>query len=272
MPDPEALDVFLFSDFGWADPYAGQMRANIVRLCVPGARLGRIIDVTHGIARGDVLAGAAQIAASLPYLPAPSVVVAVVDPGVGTGRRALACRSTGGAVLIGPDNGLFSMVEVPEAWLLPGSRESCSSTFHGRDLFAVAAAGVCSAGSYLESLEPIDPGALVTLHKPVPRRVGGSVECLVAWTDSFGNVVLWADRASIPDVAEGLLELPDGRAPIPYRLSGTYSGGKGLLLLEGSQGLMELALDGGSASEATGLAAGDSLALRGLEPSGRARR
>ncbi|MDP6349110.1 MAG: SAM-dependent chlorinase/fluorinase [Chloroflexota bacterium] len=136
--------VALLTDFGAADPYVGMMKAAILEVCPVAA----LVDISHDVEPQGVPQGAFLLGASLPHLPPDAVIVAVVDPGVGTARRALAVR-IGSRLLVGPDNGLLS-----RAWESAGPgervayeldrgefwRAEVSDTFHGRDVFAPVAA------------------------------------------------------------------------------------------------------------------------------------
>ncbi|MES4793099.1 MAG: hypothetical protein C4321_09065, partial [Chloroflexota bacterium] len=132
--------VTLLTDFGHTDSYVGVMKGVILGLC-PEAVLA---DLTHGLASGDVLGGALQLAAAVPYFPEGTIHLAVVDPGVGSRRRPLVARGNG-AFFVGPDNGLLTLAlgDAPEVRLLAHPEMGLprvSRTFHGRDIFAPAAA------------------------------------------------------------------------------------------------------------------------------------
>ena len=200
--------VFFLSDFGTADEFAGVVHA-VIAARAPGTT---VIDLTHHVPPFDVRAGSHTLVRAVPHL-GPGVVLAVVDPGVGTARRGIALevpRPAGGTLsFVGPDNGLLVAAaeaagEAPVTRLVELARDpaphNAGSTFDGRDLFAPAAAALC-AGVALEKLgEPIDPASLV-------RLVGGVVEqgrlhdgraCLraeVTWVDHFGNLQLAATVA-----------------------------------------------------------------------------
>ena len=212
-----ALISFL-SDFGTADEFVGVVHAVIARL-TPSAR---VVDVTHQIPVHDVACGAATLARSLPWL-VPGVVLAVVDPGVGTSRRAVAIEAPG-AILVGPDNGLLvpavarlggavAAVELKERSPTPqlqgdvdrhgGLRQAGRSpgsgvTFDGRDVFAPAAARA-STGIPIEALgDPVDPASLVSLSLPTPDFEGsGAIRGVVSWIDSFGNAALNIDLEAL---------------------------------------------------------------------------
>lgn len=180
------------SDFGLVDSFVGVCHAVMAHIAPPA----RVIDLTHGIARGDVGAGAVVLEDTAAYLPA-GVVVAVVDPGVGTNRRAVALAA-GEQVLVGPDNGLL----MPAADRLGGATAAValespayrkrpeSATFHGRDVFAPAAAHLAT-GVPLSALgPPLDPGELLRLPTPAAEVHPGLLRSEVVAVDRFGNCAL----------------------------------------------------------------------------------
>ncbi|SQD93415.1 conserved hypothetical protein [Parafrankia sp. Ea1.12] len=186
--------VSLTTDYGLLDGFVAACHGVLLRLA-PGVP---IVDVTHLVPRGDVRRGAAVLASTVRHLPR-GVHVAVVDPGVGTSRRALAARTPGGFV-VGPDNGLL----VPAAEALGGllaavdltMPEGIPATFHGRDVFAPAAAALAT-GRPLDALgERIDPASVVRLPEPFARVLrgpaGSRLEADVLTVDGFGNVALAA--------------------------------------------------------------------------------
>src|SRR5215203_4698191 len=162
------------SDYGHGDDFVGVCHAVVARIA-PDAR---VIDITHGIERHDVRTGAMVLRNTLPFAPA-GVHLAVVDPGVGTERRAVAVRcAEEDRVLVGPDNGLLSLAwellgGVVEAVDISRSRhrlEPLSATFHGRDLFAPVGAALAAGEPFPEAGDPIDPAELTALELPEPRR------------------------------------------------------------------------------------------------------
>src|SRR5436190_13035707 len=162
----------------------------------------QIIDITHGIPPQGVLQGALTLANTLPYMPV-GVHLAVVDPGVGSARRALALRDGEGRIHVGPDNGLL----LPAAEKLGGIREaheltnpkyaleSVSRTFHGRDLFSPAAAHLALGVPLAELGPPVDPDALARLDLPQPEVGATRIRCKVVSVDRFGIMQLNLNRA-----------------------------------------------------------------------------
>lgn len=241
---------FLLSDFGGDDCYVAQMKAALMDLCGGNAPM---VDLTHRVAPGSVREGAFHLMTSVPRIPEGSVVLAVVDPGVGTGRRGLACM-TEGRIVVGPDNGLLSWLDAEDLRLLPPPEPGASGTFHGRDWFAPMAARLAVNPQWMQRLEPCsDP---VLLPRGCFRRNGGSAEFQVAHVDRFGNCILWIRPRQIEGFHPGFVRTGSGRFPLARAVC--YSSGKeGVLMLEGSQGFMELAVDSGRADVFLGLAPGD---------------
>lgn len=156
-----------------------------------------IVDVTHGIERHGIRHGALVLAASLPYMPA-GVHVAVVDPQVGTERRAVAVRCGDGRLLVGPDNGLLSLAweraggveEAVDVSRSPHRLEPVSATFHGRDVFAPVAAHLAAGAELADAGEPLDPAKLVKLSLPQARVENRTAIAHALVIDVFGNVSL----------------------------------------------------------------------------------
>jgi S-adenosylmethionine hydrolase len=185
--------ITFLTDFGLQDDFVGTCHGVIATLA-PDAR---VIDVTHGVRPGHVLQGALVLANTLPYMPS-GVHLAVVDPGVGSSRRALALRDGEGRLYVGPDNGLLLPAAerfggVAAAYELANAEYSLqpvSRTFHGRDLFSPAAAHL-AAGVALEELgPPVDPDALVRLEIPQPEVGQNRIRTVAMVVDRFGNVAL----------------------------------------------------------------------------------
>lgn len=176
--------ITLLTDFGTADGYVAELKGVLLKLA-PGAI---VVDVTHDVAPGDIAAGAYLLGRTWAAFPGGTVHLAVVDPGVGTARRALAVQA-GGHRFVGPDNGLLSRVlEVPNAQVVslvtpPGA----SPTFHGRDLFAPAAARLAK-GTALADLGAAVSDA-VQLPRPPLVREGADLAGVVVHVDRFGTLV-----------------------------------------------------------------------------------
>lgn len=272
--------VFFLSDYGQRDEFAGVVRA-VLRRLVPRVA---VIDLTHEIPPFDVRAGAAALGRALPHL-GDGVVLAVVDPGVGSPRRAVALRAGGedGRCFVGPDNGLLLPAAdlaggVSAAVELSGSADPDGpTTFDGRDLFAPAVARLCGGAALRQLGAPLDPTSLVRLESAEPRR--GELDhgravlwCEVTWVDRFGNAQLNAG----PGAAAGAAVLVLGRGAGPpsegppvrrVRAFGELGPGEVGLLTDAS-GRLALVLREGSAAEALGLAVGDTVGLAERPPTG----
>jgi len=266
--------VSLLTDYGHVDELAGVLHAVVRDI----AAHVTVIDLTHDIPAFDVRAGALALARAIGYLP-EGVVVAVVDPGVGTDRRGVAIEVAGGAgVLIGPDNGLLA----PAAAVVGGAERAVElteatyqlaapgATFAGRDVFAPSAAHLCN-GVELDALGPqVDPALLVPGIIPLPRREGDELRADVLWVDRFGNCQLNVASEDLDDVTGGS---PDPVAVVVgedrhvARRATTFAdlGPGSLGLVVDSHGMLQLALDRRSAAVELGVAAGDQVVLVALD-------
>ena len=170
-----AAPITFLSDYGHADDFVGVCHGVIARI-VPEAR---VIDVTHGVARHDVRSGALILRRALPFFP-PGVHLAVVDPQVGSERRAIALRTADeDRLLVGPDNGLLALaarrfggaVEAVDIGRSQLRLEPASATFHGRDIFAPVAAHLAGGCALAAAGEPVDPDSwpTCTCRSPTPR-------------------------------------------------------------------------------------------------------
>lgn len=205
--------ILVLSDLGLKDEFVGVCHSVIARIA-PDAR---VVDLSHGVTPLDVTLGALLLADSVPFIPNGAVLLGVVDPGVGTDRKAIAVRATNGVLLVGPDNGLLSL-----AWDALGGIDSAfeitskdvvlspvSSVFHGRDVFAPAAAHLAN-GVGPEELGPgLDPGALVRVHVSEPEVDRGVIRARVLDVDRFGNLQLNVRPSHLE--AARILERPDVR-------------------------------------------------------------
>jgi len=258
--------VTFTTDFGIVDPYVGIMKG-VLLARTPSATP---VDLTHAVPPQDVVRGGWFLARSYRWFPPGTVHVAVVDPGVGSGRRILVARE-GDQAFLAPDNGLLEQVLSPAAWVgrLDEARFALpdpSSTFHGRDVFTPAAAalagGVAPEEAAAQALPdwcsgPEQGGAPASWS----RRADGSFEVRVLLTDHFGNLLTDFDPSEHGVRAgEWGIEL-DGRwAPLGV----TYADGEPgePLALTNSYGTLELALRDGSAAEKLGIGPGDALLLK----------
>jgi S-adenosylmethionine hydrolase len=189
--------VTLLTDYGRDDDFVGVCHG-VIRSIDPDAQ---IVDITHGIRRYAVRQGAIVLRNTLPYMPV-GVHVAVVDPQVGTERRAVALRTRDGRILVGPDNGLLSLawercggVEVAvDVTRSPHRLEPVSATFHGRDIFAPVAARLAAGAELPDAGDPLEPDALADVDLPKPRREDGGIVAHALVVDRFGNAGLNVDH------------------------------------------------------------------------------
>jgi S-adenosylmethionine hydrolase len=196
--------ITFLTDFGLEDDFVGTCHGVLKRI----APDTHIIDITHGIRPGHVLQAALMLANTLPYMP-PGVHLAVVDPGVGSGRRPLALRDAEGRLYVGPDNGLLipaadcfgGVVEAHELANPEYALDSVSRTFHGRDLFSPAAAHLSLGVALGELGPPVDPEALVRLDLPEPEVGRSRIRATVLGVDRFGNIALNLSREHLDSVA-----------------------------------------------------------------------
>ena len=194
--------ITFLTDFGLQDDFVGTCHGVIKRI----APESQIIDITHGIPAQAVMQGALVLANTLPYMPV-GVHLAVVDPGVGSHRRPLALRDGEGRFYVGPDNGLLvpaaERAGITDAHELANpsyALDTVSRTFHGRDLFAPAAAHLSRGIAIAELGPPVDPEALVRLELPTPSYGEGVVHATMLYVDSFGNVALNLTRDDLDRV------------------------------------------------------------------------
>lgn len=258
----------LLTDFGLDDGFVAACHGVASRIA-PGIR---IIDITHLVPPGDVRRGAAVLAQTLPYLPR-GVHVAVVDPGVGTARRAVAVRA-GEHILVGPDNGVLSWavgaaggassayeLTNDELWVHP-----VSQTFHGRDVFTPVAAHLAT-GTHIGAVgAPLDVAGLVTLPAPASRVRDGEVEGEVVSVDRFGNVQLSITAADMTSLGIGpggrvTVRGADWQASAPYLGTFAAAGAGELVVFTDSAGLVSLAVNAGDAARRLGLSPGAAVRL-----------
>jgi hypothetical protein len=248
----------LTTDFGAGSGYPAQVKA-VLLSALPDVR---IVDVSHEVPRFDVLAGALLLEACVPWFPAGAIHVAVVDPGVGTGRRAVCAVDGEGRTLVGPDNGLFTpflgpgarVFEIAPGRAVPAPR---TATFHGRDLFAPAAA-LLARGGDPAALGPAVPDP-VRLAWPTAKAGRGELRGEALAADPFGNLVT-SIRAADLGGAEVARATAGGRPARWVRTFGEGEPGE-LLAMVGSGGRVEIAVREGSAAAALGGARGVAVLL-----------
>ena len=266
--------ISFLSDYGLDDEFVGVVKS-VVRSLAPDVI---VIDITHNIAPHDVRAGGLALARASQYL-APGVVIAVVDPGVGGARRAVALEvGDGQSVLVGPDNGLLApavamcggataAVELDNPrFHLVTSGAGAGATFAGRDIFAPVAAHLCLGVTLRELGSEIDVESLTPGLLPVARNEGGAVIAEVLWVDRYGNAQLNIDPTDIEPLGSTLRV----RARESVRrvvLASTYgelsTGAVGLVV--DSYGLLSLCVDRGSAALEMRIAAGDEVRVEPVD-------
>lgn len=251
--------ITLLTDFGLQDVYVGVMKGVIAQIN-PGLN---VVDLTHQIPPQDVAAGRFSLMNAYSYFPPDTVHIAVVDPGVGSHRRAIAVEFVGG-FLVGPDNGLFSgvlsqtnaisAVELTNKkyWRTPAP----STTFHGRDIFASVGAYLASGINIKELGKEIDVKSLIQFPMAECYQVEQGIVGYIQYVDRFGNLVT--------NIPAGLVKNHNWRVEvgnITIVAGETYSDVKvgELVSLAGSHGWVEIALNGGNGAAFLQLGVGESL-------------
>jgi S-adenosylmethionine hydrolase len=264
--------ISFLSDFGLQDDFVGTCHGVIKRI----APEAQIIDITHGIEPQAVLQGALVLASTVPYMP-EGVHLAVVDPGVGSDRRCLALQDAVGRRYVGPDNGLLvPAAEKPgsivQAWELTNAAymlEPVSRTFHGRDVFAPAAAHLAT-GVAPEELGPaVDPQSLVRLELPKPEVGEARIRATVLYIDRFGNVQLNLSRADVEHAGIGpgaKLELDLGVDRYYATAASAFADARAgdIILYEDAYQNIAVAITDGNAAEMFSIRPGRQLSIRVL--------
>ncbi len=249
--------ITFLSDYGLTDEFVGVCHGVMHRI----APQARIIDITHGIKPQNVPEGAAVLARSLPYMP-KGVHLAVVDPGVGSGRLCLIVQAGDGSCLVGPDNGLL----IPAASRLGGIASSCkienrqlmaarpSRTFHGRDIFAPAAAHLALGVAPEEFGDEVAVSDLVTLTASAPRLHEGHLHAVVTHVDRFGNLQTNVSVNELAGIGLDLGSVIEVRVEghctlVPYRETFASVTVGEPVVIEDSYGLLSLAVNQGSAAD-----------------------
>jgi hypothetical protein len=261
--------VFL-TDYGLEDEFVGVCHAVMARIAPDRT----VIDLTHAIPPQDVLRGALSLLRAAPYLPPEAVVVAVVDPGVGTERRPIAVETPTGRSIVVPDNGLGSLVWAADGGVVRAVEirspavvlTPLSATFHGRDVFAPAAAHLAEGMALADLGPPIDPSTLVQLERPEAAVEKGQVATEVLGVDRFGNLQLSAtsedlDAAGLAGLARIGVAARGGTWTAPRAETFAQVPEGALGLIQDSSGRLALVVNRGSAAESLGLLAGDPVEL-----------
>lgn len=259
--EPCGIVTFL-TDFGLHDTYVGQMKG--VALSIDPTL--RIVDLTHDVAPQDIVEGAFQVWSCVEAFPPGTVHVAVVDPGVGTDRRAI-CVEAYGSLFVGPDNGLFEHIlgdasNVVEVRNRAVQRSRVSETFHGRDVFAPAGAYLASGRVGSADLGPKASVESLVRLPPVTGSGAGYIAGRIVSIDRFGNCITMLGASSLPaepqsglvtcgtfsvDAIDGTFADVDEAEPLAYI---------------GSHGTLEIAVRNGNAAERFSLRRGDWVRVR----------
>ncbi len=240
--------VALLTDFGLQDPYVAVMKAVILQQ----APEARFVDITHEVAPQNVLQGAWMLKRVVRFFPSGTVFVAVVDPGVGTGRRNLVLLTPEFA-FVGPDNGLFTWVahhQGTQAFAVPTPPQA-SATFHGRDVYAPVAARLLTGPVPDPSWQPLDPTSRVQLAVPPVTVRGNRARAVILFFDRFGNAITNVEREAWPDLCVEAVRI-DGRWVPLHRTYADVAPGEPLALW-GSFGELEISVREGNAQNLLGL-------------------
>lgn len=261
--------VTLLTDYGLEDEFVGVCHGVILQIA-PDCR---VIDLSHGVPRHDTRHGALVLAGALPYTP-PAVHVAIVDPEVGSERRAVALRCDEGRLLVGPDNGLLlpaaerfgGVVEAVDVSRSPHRLEPVSATFHGRDIFCPVAAQLARGAELADAGERIDPDTLLRIELPVASVEDGALVAHVRVVDGFGNVSLDVGHAQLAGTGLALgravaVEAGGRRHTATFVRSFADVAAGELLVYEDAHRALAVAVNRGSAASELGVGTDDELRL-----------
>lgn len=260
--------ITLTSDFGLHDPFVGIMKGVIFGINPQAA----VIDLTHGVPPQDIMAGALTVRQASTYFPRGTIHVVIVDPGVGSGRRPLLIECDG-SYFIGPDNGVLSLAigDSKPAHIVALSNPAyhlkpTSATFHGRDIFAPAAARVSLGVTPVELGERLETFVRLALPKPLlkPDEIIGEI----IYIDHFGNLYTNIGEHDLRGMTEAQPEIVLGAVNISG-LAANYAAGlpNNFIAVVNSWGLLEIAVYRGNAAQASGAKIGDAVKLKGMASS-----
>ncbi len=250
--------ITLTTDFGYSDGYVGAVKG----VLLAEADSVTIIDVAHGIPPQNVIAATIALQAAAPYFPPDTVHLAVIDPGVGSSRRGIALKSDG-QYFVGPDNGIFTpwidsadnIVELP----IKKHRDRISSTFHGRDLFAPAAAALARGENIAELGESIEDPVYVPIKNPV--KSGEEIRGEVIYIDNFGNCYTSIRNEDIEGVRASAIFIADKEINWLALYFAEAAPGDTLALVN-SSGYLEIAINQGNAARELGISVGEPVIVR----------
>lgn len=252
--------ITVLTDFGWRDPYVSSMKGVILSIC----KNATIVDISHSIPKFNIMHGAYLLAFSVPYFPPGTIHVVVVDPGVGSERLPILVQTKNDQYLIGPDNGIFTLVvERCGGWKKIVKLENetfflneISTTFHGRDLFAPVAAHLANGTSIEEFGSEISEIRQINVQEPIVRR--NEIEGLILFTDSFGNIITNISKSLFEELkistgSQVELDLATNTRDIKFCQSYAEVEKNQFLLIIGSRGLAEISMNQGNAAQALNL-------------------
>ena len=255
--------VALFTDFGPSDPYVAQLKGSI-KTIAPSAEL---LDLSHSNAAFDISNASYLLSKSTRTLPPGSIIIAVVDPGVGSGRAGIAVRTQAGRVYLAPDNGILTEVLAREgladARTLPIATESISSTFHARDLFGPAAARLVNS----ESFDSLGAKAEKILRLPrntatvMPNQAKGQV----LYIDHYGNILTNIPGSELAKLKVGQLltvTIKGKSLSLPFLRTYAEAPADRPFALINSDGEFEIAINQGNAARELGIKVGDPVILK----------
>lgn len=252
---PNMTAITLLTDFG--SFYPAQMKGVILSRLKDKGRDATFIDIAHDIPPQDIRAGAFALLSSVRYFPQGTIHIAVVDPGVGTERLGIVVES-GGQCFVGPDNGLLipaaKSLGAPQAYKI-ACKFDASATFHGRDIFAPVASMI-AGGKSIQSIGPrIEP---IDIDFGAARQTENGISATIIYVDRFGNLIL--NMKKLPTSCISLKGIKLKRAK-------TYAEARRIepLITIGSHGFAEIAVNQGSAADAFGLKAGDTIELEEID-------
>ncbi len=262
MPRRPNRIVTLLTDFGTDDPFVGIMKGVMAGIC----RRLQFIDLTHAVPPQNISRASFLLSTSFAMFPHGTIHLAIVDPGVGGSRRAVAIRIREG-FLIGPDNGLFSGVLVHSPALevreLSESKfwrtRTPSATFHGRDIFAPAAAHLAAGTAFQRIGREIDATSLVCLPQPGWHAIEDGAAGVIQDIDRFGNCITSIPASCVP--ASGSWSMQTGPTTVPGVATYAAAAPETLIALVGSHGFVELAAANGHAAKQIGARVGQSVRL-----------
>ena len=248
--------IVLLTDFGYVDPYVGQMKGALLRT----APHFPIVDLCHEVQPHNIDQASFLLRSSREHFPTGSIFVCVVDPGVGSGRALILARQDG-RYFLAPDNGLLSFLldEDTSWWRIETGPETVDPTFHGRDILAPAAVRL-ARGEGPDVLGPaLDPLKIMRRRPTQPLIDADTIECTVLHVDRFGNCLLNLPVSQF-ELSDRIWDLGQGQHATEVRTYADLAPGQ-IGLLAGSQGVMELALDQASCALRLNLAPGQRIRL-----------